>query len=172
MAPNTGCHWNDRSCVSSQWSLQCFQRSITTATHRTQRRDQCVRELCVHGDSKQVCQCDLHTGETLPRLRAAHQHSYTHTIHTHIHTGQDRWRIQREHLNPSTLCIRMKSGKSSDAAFQCYPSVYFSYFLEKVLSIWKDVILSTVSEIVIIGYNVKVITLFRVNVIIMTNCRK
>ncbi|CAI5687236.1 unnamed protein product [Oreochromis niloticus] len=30
--------------------------------------------------------------------------------------GQERWQSHSEHLNPSTMCIRMKSGKSSQKA--------------------------------------------------------
>ena len=57
-------------------------------THRTERRDLCVREVRLHGNGKQVCQCDLHTGETLAgqRERGA-PHTHTHT-HTHTLAGQ------------------------------------------------------------------------------------
>ena len=106
------------SSVRTEWrmlvvTLRCLHPTVAMVTHSGRREG--VRERRLHDDGKQVCQCDLHTGETLAGLRERnHTHTYTHThTHTQTHSGQDRWRMHSEHLNPQTLCIRMKSGKSA-----------------------------------------------------------
>lgn len=56
-------------------------------THTGRREG--VRERRLHDDGKQVCQCDLHTGETLAGLRERN--------HTRTHTQRER------HIHPLTV---------------------------------------------------------------------
>lgn len=82
-----------------------------------------TREVCVRGNSISMTTVNRSASVTHTQLK----HKTTHTL-TQV-VVQDRWRTCRKHLNLSTLCIRMKSGKSPLLSLNLCKKVHIKHLI-------------------------------------------
>lgn len=113
-------------------TLQGFiHPTVTTVTHtltHSRTHTEKTAEVYVSGKpvsmttvNRPISKAYTQMKHYLDRAKEATQ-SDTRTL-----AGQERWQSHSEHLNPSTMCIRMKSGKSSQYVIYVW---FYSNFIK------------------------------------------